>query len=121
MHKTTLTKNEEIMYLRIKQYLRYVLNEEVPDFQHKHFLALLDVLFEKYKVEAIKYLRGLFPMGEIQWIPSGYDNNKFEQFINTECSYVKPQQTGYSKLGLKEAKDIIDWIEANRKYTHMSS
>ena len=124
MNETTQTEqnwaisvNEEKMYLLIKQYLRHILNEAVPDFQGKHFLALIDTLFGNGKVEAIKYLRSLFSIDEQPWIPSGYNNNKFEEFINTKFSHIKPQQNKYYRLGLKEAKDIVDWIEANRQYT----
>lgn len=112
-----ISVNEEKMYLLIKQYLRHVLNEVVPDFQDKHFLALMDALFENGKVGAIRYLRSLFPAQDKQWNHTGYINNKFEKFIKTDYPHIKPQQNKVSELGLREAKDIVDWIEANRQYT----
>lgn len=112
-----ISVNEEKMYLLIKQYLRHVLNEVVPDFQDTHFLALMDALSENGKVGAIRYLRSLFPVQDKQWNHTGYINNKFESFIKTDYPHIKPQQNKVSELGLREAKDIVDWIEANRQYT----
>jgi len=89
----------------------------VPDFEEKQFDTLISILSENGKVGAIRYLRSVFPMPDKQWIYSGYINNKFESFIKTDYPHIKPQQNKVSELGLKEAKDIVDWIEANRQYT----
>ena len=124
MNETTQTEqakllsvDEEGMYILVRQYLRHVMNLVVPDFEEKHFDTLISILFEKGKVEAIKYLRSVFPAPDKQWIYSGYINNEFEEFIKTDYPHIKPQQNKVSELGLKEAKDIVDWIEANRQYT----
>ena len=124
MNETTQTEqakllsvNEERMYLLVKQYLRHVLNVVVPDFHEKHFDTLISILFGKNKIEAIKYLRSVFPMPDEQWNHTGYINNEFEKFIRTDYPPIKPRQNKVSELGLKEAKDIVDWIEVNRKYT----
>ena len=124
MNETTQTEqakllsvDEESMYILVKRYLRRVLNVAVPDFEEKQFDTLISILSENGKVGAIRYLRSVFPMPDKQWIYSGYINNKFESFIKTDYPHIKPQQNKVSELGLKEAKDIVDWIEANRGYT----
>lgn len=124
MNETTQTEqakllsvDEESMYILVKQYLRHVLNVAVPDFQEKQFDTLISILSEKGKVGAIRYLRSLFPAQDKQWNHTGYINNEFEKFIKTDYPHIKPQQNKVSELGLKEAKDIVDWIEANRQYT----
>jgi len=124
MNETTQTEqakllsvDEESMYILVKRYLRRVLNVAVPDFEEKQFDTLISILSENGKVGAIRYLRSVFPMPDKQWIYSGYINNKFESFIKTDYPHIKPQQNKVSELGLKEAKDIVDWIEANRQYT----
>ena len=124
MNETTQTEqakllsvDEESMYILVKQYLRHVLNVVVPDFEEKQFDTLISILSEEGKVGAIRYLRSLFPTSDKQWIYSGYINNKFESFIKTNYPHIKPQQNKVSELGLRDAKDIVDWIEANRQYT----
>ena len=124
MNETTQTEqakllsvDEESMYILVKQYLRHVLNVVVPDFEEKQFDTLISILSEEGKVGAIRYLRSLFPTSDKQWIYSGYINNKFERFIKTDYPHIKPQQNKVSELGLRDAKDIVDWIEANRQYT----
>lgn len=112
-----LSVNEERMYILVKNYLRHTLNELVPNFYGRQFYNLMNLLFTKSKVEAIKYLRSLFPVQDRKWIPTQYNNNTFEKFIDANFQHIKPQHDKYSKLGLREAKDIVDWIEANRKYT----
>ena len=110
--------NEKNMRLLINRYLCHVMKElPVIEFHDKQFLALIDILFHDGKVGAIRYLRSLFPTSDKQWIYSGYINNKFESFIKTDYPHIKPQQNKVSELGLRDAKDIVDWIEANRQYT----
>lgn len=111
-----LSVDEASMYILVKQYLRHVLNVVVPDFEEEQFDTLISILFHDGKVGAIKYLRSLFPALDIQWNHTGYINNKFEKFIKTGYPHIKPQQNKVSELGLREAKDIVDWIEANRQY-----
>ncbi len=115
-----LSVNEERMYLLVKNYLRHVQTELVVNFSNEPFYTLLHILFTRSKVEAIKYLRSLFPVQNKKWIPTNYSNNKFEEFIDVNFQHIKPQHDKYSELGLKEAKDIVDWIEANRNYTRHS-
>ena len=125
MNETTQTEqvgnpstNEKSMRLLINRYLCHVMKElPVIEFHDKQFLALIDILFHDGKVGAIKYLRSLFPELDKQWNHTGYINNEFEKFIKTDYPHIKPQQNKVSELGLKEAKDIVDWIEANRQYT----
>ena len=112
-----LSTNEERMHLLVRAYLCHVLKDPTLDFQDKHFLALMDQLFEKGKIEAIKYLRGMFPMKEKQRIHTGYSSERFYKFINEDFSHIKPDQYYCSDLSLKDAKDIVDWIEATRGYT----
>lgn len=125
MNETTQTEqvgnpstNEKNMRLLINRYLCHVLKElPVIEFHDNQFLALIDILFHDGKVGAIKYLRSLFPAQDKQWNHTGYINNEFEKFIKTDYPHIKPQQNKVSELGLREAKDIVDWIEANRQYT----
>ena len=124
MNETTQTEqakllsvDEESMYILVKRYLCRVLNVAVQDFEEKQFDTLISILSENGKVGAVRYLQSVFPMPDKQWIYSGYINNKFESFIKTDYPHIKPQQNKVSELGLKEAEDIVDWIEANRQYT----
>jgi len=115
--REALSVNEGKMYILIKYYLIQVLDEPTLDFKDEQFRALMDQLFEKDKIEAIKNLRGMFPMKEKQWIQTDYASNEFYKFINEDFSHIKPEQCYGSDLGVREAKDIVDWIEANRQYT----
>lgn len=113
-----LSMNEKKMKLLIYEYLCHVLKElPVVKFYDEQFLALIDILLHDGKVGAIKYLRSLFPDLDKQWNHTGSINNEFEKFIKTDYPHIKPQQNRVSELGLREAKDIVDWIEANRQYT----
>lgn len=115
--REALSVNEGKMYILIKYYLIQVLDEPTLDFQDEQFRALMDQLFEKGKIEAIKNLREGFPMKEKQWIQTDYASKEFYKFINEDFSHIKPEQRYGSDLGLKDAKDIVDWIEANKQYT----
>lgn len=113
-----LLVNEKKMKLFIYEYLCHVLKElPVVKFYDEQFLALIDILFHDGKVGAIKYLRSLFQEPDREWNSTGRDNNRFEEFIKTDYPQVKPLCHKYPLLSLKEAKDIVDWIEANRQYT----
>ena len=114
----SLSMNEEKIYLLISSYLSFVLNENTPNFYDENFLNLINTLFTKGKIEASRYLRSLFHTQNKKWalVNQNY-NNKFEEFIKKDFSYVQPQSNTNHALGLKEAKDIVDWIEANQTYT----
>lgn len=125
MNETTQTKqveilslDEERMYLLTKRYLYHVMKElPIIEFYEKQFFTLMNIFFKHGKVEAIKYLRSLFLEPSKEWNTTRQNNNKFEEFIKTDCSHIKPYYYRNSELGLKEAKEIVDWIEANRQYT----
>ena len=125
MNETTQTKqvevlslNEERMYLLTKRYLDHVMKElPIIEFYERQFFTLMNTFFKHGKVEAIKYLRSLFLEPSKEWNTTRQNNNEFEEFIKTDCSHIKPRYCGGSGLGLKEAKEIVDWIEANRQYT----
>ena len=113
-----LSANEKKMKLLIYEYLYHVLKElPVVKFYDEQFLTLIDILFHDGKVGAIKYLRSLFQEPDREWNSTGRDNNRFEEFIKTDYPQVKPLHYKRLLLGLKEAKDIVDWIEVNRQYT----
>jgi len=125
MNETTQTKqvevlslNEERMYLLTKRYLDHVMKElPIIEFYESQFFTLMNAFFKHGKVEAIKYLRSLFLEPSKEWNTTRQNNNGFEEFIKTDCSHIKPYYYRNSGLGLKEAKEIVDWIEANRQYT----
>jgi len=125
MNETTQTKqvevlslNEERMYLLTKRYLDHVMKElPIIEFYESQFFTLMNAFFKHGKVGAIKYLRSLFLEPSKEWNTTRQNNNGFEEFIKTDCSHIKPYYYRNSGLGLKEAKEIVDWIEANRQYT----
>lgn len=113
-----LSLDEERMYLLTKRYLDHVMKElPIIEFYEKQFFTLMNTFFKHGKVEAIKYLRSLFLEPSKEWNTTRQNNNKFEEFIKTDCSHIKPYYYRNSELNLKEAKEIVDWIEANRQYT----
>ena len=80
------------------------------------FNTLLEIVTDpkKGKVPAIQFLRNLFIDIPAPWSPSGYANNQFERFVQDQES--KPAQTLYPLVGLKEAKDIVDWLIAQQHW-----
>lgn len=123
MNEITQTKYNELllpseakMLVIIESYLCHILDAPNLEFNGKQFLALRDFLFTESKVSAIKYLRSLYCEPDKTWISTN-NNNKFEDYINSNLRHIKPPQIKHPLLGLKEAKDIVDWIEANRQYT----
>lgn len=108
-------ENKEKARILIENYLSTVHHTEIflcwKDFRT---LLNLSMNFEKGKIPAIKFLRGLYTEESSEWNPSGYDNNRFEAFVTSEES--KPTQTPNTLIGLKEAKDIVDWLVAQKDW-----
>lgn len=108
-------QNREKAHALVEWYLQKACHQDIfltqKDFETLLYLSL-DL--EKGKIPAIKFLRGLFlgePMG---WNPSGYKNNRFEDFVKDQKS--KPSQIQSTLVGLKEAKDIVDWLVAQKDW-----
>lgn len=71
---------------------------------------------ESGRASAIKYLRNLPRKEPLPWNPSKYQNNYFEIFVHE--SGVGPAQTQALAMiiGLREAKNIVDWVIAQRDW-----
>ena len=80
------------------------------------FNTLLDLAVdqEKGKVPAIKFLRSLLLDEPAPWSPQEYGNNQFEYFVKNQNS--KPAQTLYPLVSLKKARDIVDWLAAQKDW-----
>ena len=107
--------NKEKARNLIQAYLSTMYRQDIfMCFSDFRTLLRLSMDFEKGKIPAISLLCGLFKEEPSKWNPLGYYDNCFEAFVKSEGS--EPTQTLDKLVGLKEAKDIVDWLVAQKDW-----
>ena len=110
------TENQETARVLIEKYLSSTVLHYGLFLSKENFTTLLNLSTdqENGKVQAVGFLRELFKAKLDPWNPSGYTHNQFERFVQDQES--KPTQTQYYWVSIKEAKDIVDWLIAQRDW-----
>lgn len=106
-------ENKEKARVLIETYLCNIHNQNFI-LREKEFGIFLNIALnpKKEKVEAIQFLRELFKGATVDWNICECKNNYFEDFVKDQES--KPAQELHYMVGLKEAKDIVEWLVAQK-------
>lgn len=104
-------ENKEKARALIEKYLCNISNQNLVLCKEK-FDILMHIALDprKGKIQASQFLRELFPCAASNWNPCECEYNRFESFVKDQNS--KPTQESRYMVGLKQAKDIVDWLDA---------
>ncbi len=85
--------------------------DSAPELQPYDMAEICRLMDTGYYVDAIKYLRSVTKfIEEPDWAWSNPNRNYFVEWIQSNDFHIGHEKS----LGLKEAKDVVDFIKENR-------